>query len=202
LELHSGDSVIAFNDNWKDTQEDAIKGTTLAPPADAESAIVITLNPGAYTAILAGKSNGTGIGLVEVYDLDTTVQSQLGNISTRGFVGTGDNVMIGGFVVGGPSDGLGRVIVRGIGPSLAAFGVGNVLEDPTIEIRDVNGTTIGSNDNWEESQSTQIAAEGLAPSDPRESAVLMVLPSAPYTVILRGANESIGVGLVEAYNVP
>ncbi|HJU11963.1 MAG TPA: hypothetical protein VJ728_13855 [Candidatus Binataceae bacterium] len=202
LELHSGNSIIASNDNWKDTQQNDIEATTLQPSNDAESAILITLNPGAYTAILAGKSGGVGVGLVEVYDLDPEGESQLGNISTRGFVSTGDNVMIGGFIIGGSANGPGRLILRGIGPSLSAFGISGALQDPTLEVHDANGATIGTNDNWQDSQSSQIAAEGLAPTDPRESAILMVLPSGAYTVILRGANNSTGVGLVEAYNVP
>ena len=202
LELHSGSVTLAFNDNWKDTQQAEIMATTLQPSADAESAILIILDPGAYTVIVAGKNKATGVGLAEIYDLNSDEQSKLANISTRGFVGTGDNVMIGGFIIGGVTGGSSRIVVRGIGPSLSGLGVAGALENPTLEIFDGNGASVASNDDWQDSQGSQIQAVGLAPSDSRESAILAVLPSGAYTSILRGANNTTGVGLVEAYNVP
>jgi hypothetical protein len=205
LELHQSDVLLATNDNWRDTQETEIQNTGLAPTNDAESAIVVTLSPGAYTAILAGKIGGTGVGVVEFYDLSQAANGQLANISTRSFVEAGNNVMIGGFIVGG---GLGvngagseEVLVRGIGPSLIQFGVSNALQDPTLELRDGNGALITVNDNWRDTQEAAIQATGLAPSDDRESAILAILVKGNYTAILRGKNDTIGVGLIEAYKV-
>jgi hypothetical protein len=203
LELHdSAGMVIDFNDNWKDTQQAEIEATGLQPSDDLESAIVETLTPGLYTAIVAGKNGTTGIGLVEAYDLDQAVDSELANISTRGFIDTGDNVMIGGFIIG--PDGLGdaTVLVRGIGPSLTDFGVPGALQDPTLELHDESGNTLTTNDDWKETQQTEIEATGLAPTDDRESAILSTLAPGAYTAIVRGALDTTGVGLVEAYNIP
>ena len=137
---------MASNDNWKDTQQSAINATGLAPPNDKESAILSNgLAAGNYTAIVRGKNNTTGIGLVEAYDLDEVPATTLSNISTRGFVDTDQNVMIGGFISG---NGIVPVVVRGLGPTLSQFGVPNVLADPTLEVRDGNGNLLASNDNW------------------------------------------------------
>ncbi len=202
LELHAGSTIIASNDDWRSAQEAEIQATTIPPSDDRESAIVATLDPGAYTAILAGKDNGAGVGLVEIYDLDQPTQSKLANLSTRGFVNSGDNVMIGGFIIGGISGGSSNMLVRAIGPSLTALGVADALQDPSLEIYDSSGTIIASNDNWRDSQANEIEAAGLAPTDDRESAIVMILPSGGYTTIVRGVNNTVGVGLVEAYNVP
>ena len=151
LELHQGSTTVATNDNWKlrpdgTSQQADIEATTIPPANDLESAILVTLSPGAYTAILAGKNGGTGVGLVEVYDLGQGANSQLANISTRGFVDTGDNVMIGGLIVGGGSGGgTARVMVRALGPSVPVAGA---LGDPTLELHDGSGTLVASNDNW------------------------------------------------------
>ena len=149
-----------MNDNWKDTQQSEIEATGFQPQNDLESAIISTLDPGNYTAVVSGKDGGTGVGLVEGYDLDQAADSQLGNISTRGFVETGSNVMIGGFILGGDS-GNANVVVRALGPSLTAFGVTGALADPTLELHDGNGALIQSNDNWKETQQTEIEATGL-----------------------------------------
>jgi len=202
LELHAGSTIIASNDDWRSAQEAEIQATTIPPPDDRESAVVATLDPGAYTAILAGKDNGTGVGLVEIYDLDEPILSKLANLSTRGFVNSGDNVMIGGFIIGGISGGSSTMLVRAIGPSLTALDVAGALQDPSLEIHDSSGTIIASNDNWRDWQASEIEATGLAPTDDRESAIVMVLPSGGYTTIVRGLDNSVGVGLVEAYNVP
>jgi phospholipase/lecithinase/hemolysin len=192
-------ALIASNDNWRDTQQAEIQQSGLAPSNDAESAIVATLNPGAYTAILAGKNNGTGIGLVEVYDLDPTANSTLANISTRGFVGTGDNVIIGGFIVG---DGEHPIMeVRAIGPSLMSSGVAAALLDPTLELHDGNGTLLVFDDDWRDTQDSAIQASGLAPSDDRESAIVASLGPGNYTAIVRGKNATTGVALVEIYRI-
>ena len=204
LELHAADgSVINSNDNWKDTQQAEIEATGLMPTNDLESAIVESLDPGAYTAVLGRKDDTTGVGLVEAYDLDQSVDSELANISTRGFVDTGDNVMIGGFIVGPKQLGMARlvstVVVRAIGPSLGDFGVANPLQDPTLELHDENGTMIAFNDDWKDSQQAEIEAAQLAPSDDRESAILIRVLSDPYTVIVRGKGDTTGVALVEVY---
>ena len=201
LELRAADgTLIASNDNWKSDQQTEIEGTGLQPTNDLESAIVATL-PAAgasYTAVLQGKNGATGVGLIEAYDLDTAANSQLANISTRGFVDTGDNAMIGGFILGG---GTAEVIVRAIGPSLTAFGVAGALQDPTLELYDLFGTLIVSNDDWKDTQQTEITASGLAPTNDKESAILMTLGSGAYTAIVRGQGNTTGVGLVEIYNL-
>lgn len=165
------------------------------------------LSPGAYTVILAGKDAGTGVGLVEIYDLGQGANSKLANISTRGFVDTDNNVMIGGFIIGGASGGTARVIVRALGPSLTASGVAGALGNPTLELHDASGTTIAFNDNWKtlpdgSSQQLEIEATGIPPTNDFESALLQTLPAGNYTAIVRGTNGTTGVGLVEAYNLP
>jgi hypothetical protein len=203
LELHEPDGTIVTNDNWKDTQEAEIIATTIQPTNDLESAIVATLVPGAYTAIVSGKNGGTGVGLVEAYDLDQTAASQLANVSTRGFVDTGNNVMIGGFIVGGGAAGSAStsVIVRGIGPSLGTFGVAGALADPMLELHDSNGATLASNDNWRDTQEAEIIATTIPPTDDLESAIVATLAPGAYTAIVSGVNDTTGVGLVEAYNL-
>jgi hypothetical protein len=174
----------------------------LAPQDPKESGIVATLQPGSYTAVVAGKNGGTGVGLVEVYDTNQTVDSQLANISTRGFVRTGSNVMIGGFILGGGSNNT-RVAVRGIGPSLSRFGLSPVLADPTLELHDSNGALLIANDDWQDDaiSAAQLTAFGLAPQDPKESAIFASLPPGTYTGIVAGKNGGVGIGLVEVYNV-
>ncbi|MGI8957285.1 MAG: beta strand repeat-containing protein [Chthoniobacterales bacterium] len=201
LELHEADGTVVTNDNWKDTQQAEIEATGLAPSDDLESAIVATLEPSAYTAIVSGKGNATGIALVEAYDLDQTLGPILANISTRGFVDAGDNVMIGGFIVGPTDTGLADVLIRGIGPSLGAFGIANPLLDPLLELHDANGATLTTNDNWKDTQQTEIEATGLPPTDDNESAILQTLAPGAYTAILRGVTDTTGVGLVEVYNL-
>jgi hypothetical protein len=207
LELHdSTGAVIASNDNWQDnTAEDqmVLTDNNLAPTDDLESAIVMTLDPGAYTVIVRGLADTTGVGLVEAYDIDTsTTDSKLANISTRGFVETGENVMIGGFILGGGGGGLSEVIVRGIGPSLADFGVTDALADPLLELHNSDGDLIDSNDNWMDNLNMQtIIDKDLAPSDPNEAALYEILPAGLYTAILSGVGDTTGTGLVETYDV-
>lgn len=198
LELHDGTgAVIASNDNWKDTQQAGIAATQLAPTNDLESAILITLAPGNYTAVLRGINATNGVALVEAYDLSQSTNASLINISTRGFVDINDNVMIGGFI----SNGTCKVIVRALGPTLAQFSVPDVLADPSLELHDINGTLIVSNENWQDTQQAEIVATGLAPSDDREAAVLATLIPGSYTAIVRGQADSTGVALVEVYNL-
>ena len=205
LELHAEDgTLITTNDNWKDSPEMMdIEATGLAPSNDLESAIIKTLDPGLYTAVVTGKNGATGVGLVEAYDLDLGAASQLGNLSTRGFVGTATNVMIGGFILGGGGKDV-SVVVRALGPSLTQFGVTGALADPTLELHDVNGTLVQSNDNWQAdpAQAALIEATGLQPTNDLESAIFQTLPPGAYTAIVAGKDDTTGVGLVEVYRLP
>ncbi|MDQ6808333.1 MAG: hypothetical protein M3Z64_02745 [Verrucomicrobiota bacterium] len=202
LELFQGSTMLASNDNWKDTDRAAIEATGVAPKNDLESAIVRTLAPGAYTAIVRGKSGSNGIGSVEAYDLTPTSKSKFGNIASRGFVDTDNNVMIGGFRLGGGGGATSRVGVRASGASLQPFGVDNALADPTLELRDANGSLLQGNDNWKDTQQADIQATGLAPTNDLESAIVASLPDGAYTAIVRGKGNTTGVGVVEVYSVP
>ena len=201
LDLFQGDTLLTSNDNWRDTQRVEIEATGIPPTEDTEAAIVRELAPGAYTAIVRGKDNTTGIGLVEAYDLERGTDAKLANISTRGFVQTGDNVMIGGFIVGGESERGTRVIVRGIGPSLTASGVPNALQDPTLELVDSSGTPLATNNNWRDTQEAEIQASGVPPSNNNESAIVATLGPGNYTAVMRGNGDTTGVGLVEVYKL-
>jgi hypothetical protein len=204
LELFDSEQrLIASNDDWI-TNRAEVEATTIAPSNDRESAIVIELASGAYTAVLRGQNNGAGIGVVEVYDLQGSdpLNTRMANLGSRGVVGAGDNVMIGGFIVGGSGQGDTRVVVRGIGPSLGAFGVTNALQDPTLELKNPNGTTLMSNDDWQQGQSAELNQVNLAPKDSRESALVATLAPGNYTAILRGKGNTTGIGVVEIYNVP
>ena len=203
LELHGPNGTVLSNDNWRDIQESEITATGLAPTVDAEAALIADVGPGNYTAVLSGKNGGTGIGLVEVYDLNDGISAELANVSTRGFDGVLGNVMIGGVIIG-PGDAFPAfVIVRAIGPSLADAGVAGALSDPTLELHNQDGSLIAENDNWQDNpiEAESIAAAGLAPVEPRESAIqATVLPGA-YTAIVQGSNGTTGVALVEVYNL-
>jgi plastocyanin len=218
LELHnSTGALIASNDDWEHTivggiitrdQVSDIMTSGRAPTDMRESAIIAELSAGNYTAIVRGASNSTGVALVEVYDLSSGTNSILGNISTRSFVQTGDNVMIGGFIVQGI--GSKRVIVRAIGPELTPFGVPSVLANPILELHDAAGALIASNDNWQttiiggiitHSQVQDIINSGHAPTDQMESAIIADLPAGNYTAIVRGVNNTTGVALVEVYDL-
>ena len=203
LELHGpGAFVTIINDNWRDTQEAQIKASGLAPTNDLESAIDAILSPGNYTGIIRGKNGGTGIGLIEVYDLDTAAASKLSNISTRGFVGSlpGDAI-IAGFILGNQNlpD---RLVIRGLGPSLAANGVPNTLQNPTLELHNGDGVLLFTNNDWQDNptNAAEVAAAGLAPSDSRESAIAVTLPPGAYTAILAGLGGTTGNAIVEIYD--
>jgi hypothetical protein len=192
--------VIGANDNWMESgrrQELVDRG--LAPSDERESAEVLTLQPGAHTAVMQGVNGESGVGLIELYDIETGAPANAANISTRGRVQTADNVMIGGFIIGGTQPQ--RIIVRGIGPSLGARGVTGALQDPTLDLVDSSGTLVGSNDNWRSDQATDITNSGLAPADDRESAIIRTLNPGSYTAIVRGANGTTGVALVEVYRL-
>jgi hypothetical protein len=204
LELHGpGTFATITDDNWRDNpvQEAAIIATGIPPTNDLESAIDTTLNPGSYTAIVKGKNNTSGVGLIEVYDLSHAVLAKLANISTRALVGTGDNIVIAGFVLG-DHDGNDQIVVRGLGPSLTALGVANALADPMLELRDSDGVLMASDNNWQDNatQAAELTAAGLAPSNPLESALETALPPGLYTALLTGANNGVGIGLVEVYD--
>lgn len=203
LELHDASgATIVMNDNWREAQEAEIMATGIPPGDDLESAIVATLDPGAYTAIVQGKDNTTGTALVEAYDLDPAPDSRFGNISTRGLVGTGNNVLIGGLIVSSEESAQANVIVRALGPSLGSMGVTGVLQDPMVELHDSNGALIASDDNWRDTQEGIISSTGLAPTDDREAAIFANLSAGAYTAVVQGQNTTTGVGLVEVYNIP
>jgi len=202
LELHdSTGALLASNDDWMNSpQKDEIISKGLAPNNALESAVLADLAPGSYTTILSDANGGTGIGLVELYATDPSAPANPVNISTRGLVQTGDNVMIGGFILGGTQSR--HLLLRAIGPSLGAAGVANPLLDPTLELHDTDGALISSNDDWRDTQEAEIAATGIPPNDDRESAIVMDLAPANYTAIVRGVNGTNGVALVEAYDIP
>ena len=220
LELHNGSgALIASNNNWQTTiiggiittsQVSAIQNSGHAPTQPSESAIIATLQPGNYTAIVRGVNNTTGVALVEVYDIDGQVSSILGNVSTRAFVQTADNVMIGGFIVQGT--GQKSVIVRAIGPELSAppFNIPNALANPTLELHNGSGALIASNDNWQttiiggiitSSQVSAIQNSGHAPTQASESAIIGTFSAGNYTAIVRGVNNTTGIALVEVYDL-
>lgn len=202
LELHGpGNFTTIINDNWGDSQAAEIQATGVAPSNNLESAIVATLSPGAYTAIVRGQGGGEGVGLVEAYDLQSGADAKLANISTRGFVDTGENVMIGGLIAGPTNTTNGQMLVRAIGPSLTGLGVPNALQDPSLELRNGNGGLIASNDDWRESQQAAIEATGIPPSNIKESAILAAISPGNYTAVMRGVGNTTGVGLVEVYNL-
>jgi sugar lactone lactonase YvrE len=201
LKLQDSTGNIIVNDNWQSDQEQVIRDTSLSPQSALESAIIRGLYPGNYTAIVEGKNGATGTALVEIYDLGTALlgnsgRAKLGNIATRGFAGNGDNVLIGGFIVQSVAT---RMVVRGIGPSLSAFGVSGALLDPTLEIKNASGTTRIGNDDWQQGQPAELQKAGLAPSDSHESALLTTLQPGQFTAIVSGKGGTTGVATVEVY---
>jgi hypothetical protein len=208
LELHDASGLLRTNDNWMDnTPEDQmiLTDNNLAPSDDLESAIVMTLEPGPYTAIIKGSNGATGVALVEVYDLDDpSAGGELLNISTRGLAGTGENVLIAGVIVGPAGGGDASVVVRAIGPSLP---VANPLIDPVLELRNSNADMIARNDNWEtdgppDNHSAEVTAAMLEPPAAADSAIFANLVPGSYTAIVTGKDGTSGVALVEVYHVP
>lgn len=195
----AGGSLLLSNYDWKETQEREISETTLAPGNDRESAILATLDPGSYTAIAAGRNNTGGIGLTEIYDVKQS-GGRLMNISTRGFVGLDDGVMIGGVIITGVDPAT--VLFRAIGPSLAGAGIQNPLLDPTLDLFDSQGTSLATDDNWKEAEQGAIEATGLAPSNELEAALLVDLNPGSFTAVVRGAGGTTGVALIEVYHLP
>jgi hypothetical protein len=203
LEVHSADgNIVQSNDDWRDTQEQEIEQSGLAPVDDRESAIIMTLPAGSYTAIISGSDNTTGIGLIEVYDLNVASPDELGNLSVRADVQTGDNVLIDGLIMSGAKPK--RILFRALGPSVKVNGqpVPGSLQDPFLELHDKNGATLATNDNWKDApNAAEIQATGLAPHDDREPAILMTLPPGNYTSVVRGVNGTTGIGLSEAFKL-
>jgi hypothetical protein len=197
LELHdSGGALLESNDDWmKSPNKQAIIDSGVAPSNSLESAIIRSVTPGAYTAIVRGVNNGTGIGVVEAYDLDQTANSELANISTRGFVQTADNVLIAGTIIVGQASQT--VIIRALGPSVPVAGK---MANPTLELRDGNGALLEANDNWVDSPNKQAIIDStIPPKNNLESAIVRTLTPASYTAIVRGVNNTTGIAVVEVY---
>jgi hypothetical protein len=205
LELHGPNgALITSNDNWVDSpQRSQIEGGPFQPTNDREAVILATLPPAAYTVVLSGAGNTTGIGLVEIYDNNTALDSDLANISTRGYVETNDRVMIGGFTLGNNNNAT-RIAVRALGPSLSGAGLANLLADPTLELHNANGTVMISNDNWQDDpvSAAQLTANGLGLSNTNESGIFTSLaPPGQFTAIVAGKDGGVGIALVEIYNL-
>ena len=211
LGLYDGSgTLISSNNDWKNTSDDNgqfgggvpnfLQSIVLAPSFDVESAIAINLQPGNYTAVLSGNNGTTGVGLVEVYDIDSGTSAELTNVSTRGLVGTGENVVIAGFITSGGS-GSTQVVVRGLGPTLTQYGVSGALVDPVMTLVDSDGNVLQTNNNWKDSQQTEIQNTGLQPPNDLEAAILATVPVGNYTVILSGNGGGMGTGLVEVYKL-
>lgn len=220
LELHDSNGATLTNDNWRTGgQEAEIQASGLAPTDNREAAIIRTVPPGNFTAVIRGANNTTGIGLIEIYDLGPITNAEeaeargeqpnapestieLGNLSVRADVQTDDNVLIDGIILrGGTSK---RVLFRALGPSVKSNGnpVPGTLQNPTLELHNANGGLVQSNDDWQQApNASEIQATGLAPPDPKESAILMTLSGGNYTTILRGVNRSTGIALSEAYKL-
>jgi hypothetical protein len=206
LELHGPPGFVTIiNDNCGDGFPIPPPGP-ICPPGSLNAAIEATLDPGAYTAIVKDKNNTSGVALVEVYDLNQGVDSKLANISTRAFVSTGDDIVIAGFMLGA-NNGDDRIVVRGIGPSLAAIGVPNALADPTLELRDSNGALLAYNNDWQDNCNFVPPClppglpPDLVPGNRLDSAIAITLPPGLYTALLAGLNNGTGVGVVEVYDL-
>jgi hypothetical protein len=204
LEYHNPGGYFITNDNWRDASNSSyVEFYGLVPPDERESALYLPGRNGNNTVVIRGAHGETGIAVAEVYDLRGGSFGGFGdvsNISTRGFVGTGDDAMIAGTILE-QTNGLTRIVVRALGPSLAAAGVTDPLADPILELRDDNGAIIAENDNWRDGQASALTAVGLAPSNDKESAIFMRLTSGSYTAVVRGKDGTRGVGLVELYNL-
>ncbi len=194
LALHNSTSMMTSNDNWQSAANAGQIPMNYRPPDMRESVIMTTLPPGSYTTVLSGKNATTGTGLLEVY----STSSGLSNASVRGFVGTGDHVLIGGFSSNGGNGSI-QLIIRALGPTLTQFGVNSAVADPTLTLIDGNGNVVAFNDNWKNTQQSTIQATGFAPPNDLESAILVTLPNGNYTAVVSGKNGATGVGLVEVY---
>lgn len=199
LDLHDTSNILQTNDDWRYGPELEIEASQLAPVGDYDSTVIAVLSPGNYTAITRGYAHSTGIALVEAYDPDPASGSRLAQLSTRGRVRTGDEILIGGFIVLNSAT---RVLLRAIGPELTAFNISTALQNPTLELRDGNGALIEANDDWKSDNQQAITATGLAPTDDRESAILRSVVPGLYTALVRGNDNTAGIALVEIYRLP
>ncbi len=200
LELHdSTGGLIASNNNWKDTQQFAIESTGIPPTDDLESALVTSLQPGLYTIVVRGNNDVTGTALVEAYDLSPKADTTLSNLSTRGFVDAA-NPLIGGFIAGFGT-GTNETVARAIGPNLIQRGLASPLNDPMLEVRDVDGNLVGSNDDYVPGSDSIIGIDGLEPADPREAAIRLSLAPGAYTVLVLAKTGDSGTALVELYDL-
>src|SRR2546423_4816 len=206
LELHdSTGATVATNNDWKNTQvggvitadqSGEISDSGLAPSDDAESAVILNLAPGSYTAVVRGVGNSVGTGVVDAYDLSGSSPAKLVNIATRGLIQAGDKLMIAGFIV---LDVPVKAVVRAIGPSLLAFGIKNALPDTTLQLRDQNGQIVLENDDWKSDQQHELESSGLAPSHDLEAAIITTIQPGQYTAQVRGKNDAAGIGVVQVY---
>jgi phospholipase/lecithinase/hemolysin len=197
----SDGNILQTNDDWKNSPDAAeIMNTGIPPQDDFESAIIASLAPGQYTAVFEGKDASSGNGLLEVYDLASSTSSALANVSTRGYVGAGDNVMIGGVIIGSGENPI--VVLRALGPTLTVVGITEPLLDPTIELHDENGAVLAFNDNWKDGQPQSVIATQLAPGNDKEAVILTFAPPGHYTAVVRGKADTTGVALFEAYRLP
>ena len=203
LQLNRADgSIVAINDNWKDDPSNPSQLGIYQPKDDREAAILVALPAGAYTAFVTGKNQTQGIGLVEVYDINAAAGPELANLSTRGYVGQENDVMIGGFILGNEAGSV-DVAIRALGPSLAASGLNQVLPDPALALHDGNGNPIAFNDDWQSDPvaAGQLTAHGLALPNSKESGLFLSLAPGQYTAIVTGKFVGAGLGLVEVYNL-
>jgi cyclophilin family peptidyl-prolyl cis-trans isomerase len=199
LQLFSGTSLLAENDNWQDYSLADQIPANLMPTESREAAILIKLAPGPYTAIVSGVGRTQGVGLVEIFEVADTGVTRLINIATRGFVGTGDDVLIGGVIIGGTESKT--LTFRALGPSMEALGVVGALADPVLQLLDVNGTLIATNDNWQDDENVSVLRADLQPTDTREAVLTRTLTPGNYTAIVRGANSAVGVGIIEVFDL-
>jgi hypothetical protein len=205
IQLNRADgTVIAMNDNWKDdpANQSQFGGTVYEPKDDRESLLLATLHGGAYTVFVSGRNQTQGIGLVEIYDINSKGEPELANLSTRGYVGQENDVMIGGFILGNEAGSV-DIALRGLGPSLASAGLSNVLPDPALELHDAQGSGVAANDDWESDPVTaaQLTSHRLGLPNTKESGLFVTLPPGQYTSILHGKSAGTGIGLVEVYNL-
>jgi hypothetical protein len=205
LEIHDTNTLIAMNDDWRTTQTGGIiagdqsaeiGASGVAPGNDLESAIIANLSPGSYTAVVQGAGGGTGTGVVDAYDLNAASAARVANISTRGLIQPGDQLMIAGFII---QNGPVRVVVSAIGPSLQAFGITNALPDTTLQLKDENGMTVMENDDWMTDQKAELEATGLQPTNDLEAAIVRTIPPGQYTAQVRGKPETTGIGVVQVF---
>jgi hypothetical protein len=205
LEIRDANNKIAENDNWRTTQTGGqitsdqsgeITASQLAPSNDLESAIIVNLAPGNYTAIVRGADNTVGTGVVDAFDLSGSSPARLANIATRGLIQPGEKLMIAGFII---QNAPARAVIRAVGPSLKPFGIDNALADTTLQLRDQNGAIVRENDDWQTDQKSELESTGLQPSDPLEAAVVATIQPGQYTAQVRGKGDASGIGVVQVY---